>query len=146
MTRWVAVLALGLAACGYSHLGKPHSIFELQDQRLVLRVDRHVDTVISGPDFEEDQRLILELTDYQIGQRIPVPSRHVQARFTVERFGPASVGHDMTGFVVVKSLTNSQAVVQLHLDVQATTRSGGYRQLVKYRGDHVFTYRDRVLE
>ena len=138
LQRLIFLLLCFLTACGYSHIGETRATFRQVDQTLTLRVDRHLDTVMRGPDVEEDQRLVLELTGFEIGKRLPVPSANAVARFNVERFGPSSEGSECTGYIVVKSAGEKQAVVYLHLDITAHTANGSYVQHVKYRGDHTF--------
>lgn len=134
---WLGLL-VGLTGCGYSHIAETRGTFQQAGNALSLQVYRHLDTVISGPDFEEDQRLVLEIAEYEIGKRIPVPSARVKVSFDVTRFGPSSEGTDFTGYVVVKKVMPKQLVVNLQLDVTAQTRNGRYTQRAKFRGDHTF--------
>jgi hypothetical protein len=91
---------------------------------------------------EEDQRLILEFTGYEIGKRLPVPSANAVARFSVTRFGPSSEGSECDGYIILTRVDEKKVEAYLHLDITAQTTSGGYVQHVKYRGDH--TFYDRV--
>jgi hypothetical protein len=142
MTRFALLLVCFLAACGYSHVGETKATFRQADKTLSLRVDRHLDTVMRGPDVEEDQRLILELSGYEIGKRLPVPSANAVARFSVTRFGPSSEGNECTGYIILKRVAEKKIEAYLHLDITAHTANGSYVQHVKYRGDH--TFYDRV--
>ena len=57
--RLILLLTCFGAACGYSHIGETRAVFDRVGNGLTLRVDRHLDTVMRGPDIEEDQQLIL---------------------------------------------------------------------------------------
>ncbi len=138
MKRGAWLLIMLLSGCGYSHVAETRTTFERAGSGLTLTVYRHLDTVISGPDFEEEQRLVLTLRDIEVGKRIPVPSPQVSVQFDVARFGPSSEGKEFTGTVLVKSVAANKIVVNLDLTVTARTRNGSYTQRAKFRGDHTF--------
>lgn len=141
---WVVSLTTLASACSYSHIASTSTTFNrvAQSGPLVLKISRHLDTVVRGPDSEEDQLLVLEIHDYQLNERLSIPSEKVFARFTVKRFGPSSVGERFTGFLIVRKVSADQLDVYLHLDVVARTGSGNYTQTAKFRGDYSFTQRE----
>ena len=145
------LLALGLA-CGYSHVGKPFTTFqrpappvggagETPNGPLVLRISRHIDTILRGPDTDEDQLLVLKVHDFELGKRIKIPSENVTAEFTATRFAPTSRGETYTGFLIVRKITADKVDAYLHLDVTANTANGSYAQTAKFHGDYSFLNR-----
>ena len=134
----ILVLLCFLTACSYSHIDSTRAIFQRAGENLTLNVYRHLDTVMRGPDTEEDQRLVLELTGFEIGKRVPVPSANAVVRFDVQRFGPSSKGSEFTGYAIVKKVADDKVTAYLNLDVTAHTASGSYVQHAKYKGDFVF--------
>jgi hypothetical protein len=150
------ILAIGLAtfasACNYSHVGPATATFnrppppvgattdETPVGPLVLRITRHLDTVVHGPDSDEDQLLVLTVQDYRIGQKLKIPSENVTPEFTVTRFGPGSRGDTFTGYLIVRKVKETKVDASLQLDVIAHTRSGSYTQTAKFHGDYRFVY------
>ena len=150
---FVAVLTTFVSACNYSHVGPAAATFSrpapslgagsLQAQAgpLVLRVRRHLDTVVRGPDNEEDQLLVLAVRDFQLNRKLRIPSDNVTPEFTATRFGPSSKGQGFTGYLVVKKITLRKVDAYLHIDVTASTASGSYTQTAKFHGNFSFVQR-----
>ena len=150
-------LAVGLAifasACSYSHVGSPSTTFnygklplgeatnETQSGPLVLKISRHLDTVVRGPDPEEDQLLVLTVRNFRPGQKLKIPSESVTPEFTVTRFEPGSRGDRFVGYLVVRKVTADKVDASLQLDVTARTASGSYTQTAKFHGTYSFIYR-----
>ncbi len=146
-------LATFASACSYSHVGIPSATFnrgtppvgaavdEAQSGALVLRISRHLDTVVRGPDPEEDQLLILTVRDFRPGQKLRIPSVNVTPEFTVTRFEPGSRGDTFVGYLIVRKVTPTKVDATLHLDVTARTASGSYTETAKFRGEYSFAYR-----
>src|SRR6266851_4059705 len=128
-------LATLASACSYSHVGSPSTTFnrgtppvgatesEAQGGPLVLKISRHVDTVVRGPDPEEDQLLVLTVKDFRIGQKLKIPSGSVTPEFTATRFEPSSRGENFVGYLIVKKVTADKVDASLRLDVTARTAS-----------------------
>jgi hypothetical protein len=145
-------LATFASACNYSHVGIPNTTFnrlspplgaaanETTDGPLVLRISRHLDEVIRGPDPEEDQLLVLTVRDFRPGQRLKIPSENVSPEFTATRFEPSSHGERFVGYLIVRKVTANKVEASLHLDVTARTASGSYTQTAKFHGDYSFLY------
>jgi hypothetical protein len=135
----VSLVAL-LAGCAYSHITYTASTFQQPTTGgpLELRVTRHLDTVVGGPDDEEDQTLVLKVRDVRLNQRLKVPSENVTPEFTATRFGPRSKGESYNGFLIVKKVTPDQVDAYLHLDVTARTESGSYKQAAGFHGNYSF--------
>ena len=157
-TTVLALMVVAFAsACSYSHLGPPAATFNrpataigagslaVQTGPLVLRINRHVDTIVSGPDNEEDQSLVLQVRDFRLNQRLPIPSDSVVPEFTATRFGPPSKGDTFTGYLIIKKVTPTKVSAYLHLDVTASTPSGSYSQTAKFHGDFIFVERTEEL-
>ncbi len=152
------VIAAGLmmlaSACSYSHVGPAFGTFsrptpsvgagslEGQVGPLVLHLGRHLDTVIGGPDNEEDQTLILQVHGYHLNQRLAIPSDNVTPDFTATRFGPTSKGGTYSGYLIIKKITANTVEAYLHLDVTASTASGRYTQSAKFDGNFTFRHSD----
>jgi hypothetical protein len=148
-----ASLMIFASACNYSHVGAPSTTFsratpplgtitdEMPGNPLVLRISRHLDEVIRGPDIEEDQLLVLRVQDYQIGKKLKIPSVSVTPEFTVTRFGPGSKGDTFDGYLVLRKVTAHKVDATLRLDVTAHTASGSYTQTAKFHGTYSFIYR-----
>ena len=152
--RIISALAVAAAtfvsACSYSHVGLPVATFsqpapplgagslEAQAGPLTLSVQRHLDTVLKGPDNEEDQLLVLEVRNFQINRRLQVLSDNVTPEFTATRFGPTSKGQTFTGYLIVKKITPHRVDAYLHIDVTASTPSGSYTQTAKFHGNFAF--------
>lgn len=134
----VGVLTLG----GCAHVAETRATFIRQTETgsppLVLKIERHMDTIVRGPDIEEDQTLVLELKRYKLGKRIAIPSDDVTVRFGVMRFGPRSHGEIYEGYVIIKSVTDEQIVARVKLNVTARTTDGSYVEQAKYHGDYTF--------
>lgn len=148
----VVVLTTLASGCNYSHVGPSMATFsrvtpspdsgslESQTGPLVLRIRRHLDTVLHGPDTDEDQLLVLEVHDFLINQKLPVPSDRVTAEFTVTRFGPSSKGQEYSGYLIVKKITPTKVDAYLHLDVIAVTTSGSYTERADFHGNFTFIH------
>jgi hypothetical protein len=146
-------LALFVCGCNYSHVGSPNTTFsrlppplgvdanETPSGPLVLRISRHVDEVIRGPDVEEDQHLVLTVQNFHIGQKLKIPSGSVTTEFTVTRFGPNSQGDTFNGYLIVRKVGATKVDATLRLDVTARTSSGSYTQTAKFHGNYSFVYR-----
>ena len=151
-TTLLACLTIFVSACNYSHVGNPNTTFdrlspplgvatnEIPDGPLVLRISRHLDTVIRGPDIEEDQHLVLTVQHFRIGQKLRIPSESVTPEFTVTRFGPNSRGDTFNGYIVVRKVGATRVDASLQLDVTARTSSGSYTQTAKFHGNYSFVY------
>jgi hypothetical protein len=134
------------SACSYSHIGTTSATFNqmgpasageaTQSGPLVLKFARHVDTVMRGPDTEEDQVLVLHVRDFRLNQRLAIPSDNVTAEFTVTRFGPHSEGDSYKGYLIIKKISRNQVTAYVHLDVTARTESGSYVQTAKFHGEY----------
>jgi hypothetical protein len=155
MKRIIAVVLVMLAsACSYSHIGPAIGTFsrptptlgagslEGQAGPLVLQISRHLDTVVSGPDSEEDQTLILQVHGFHLNQRLAIPSDSVTPDFTASRFGPTSKGGTFNGYLIIRKITADSVEAYLYLDVTASTASGKYTQTAKYRGNYTFRHGD----
>ena len=105
---------------------------------MVLKLDRHMDTIANGPDIEEDQTLTLEVRRVEVGKRFTIPSDDVVARFDVKRFGPSSTGKGFKGYLIVKKVEKDAVVAEVNLVVEATTADGSYKETARFRGDHTF--------
>jgi len=153
-TTALAVCLVTLAsACNYSHVGTPITTFnrgalplgavtnETQSGPLVLKISRHLDTIVRGPDSDEDQLLVLTVRNFQPGQRLKIPSESVIPEFTATRFGPSSRGKSFVGYLIVRKVTAEKVDASLHLDVTARTDSASYTQTAKFHGDYSFVYR-----
>ena len=128
---------LGVAGC--AHVASTKATFAHSARKpLVLTINRHVDTIVHGPDAEEDQVLVLRLRDMTIGKRLVIPSSDVVAEFAALRFGPESRGDTYRGVIVLKSIGDKQVVAALSLTVIASTSDRSYQQTAKYRGDYTF--------
>ena len=146
-------LAIFASACNYSHVGSPSTTFnrgtppmgaavnEAQSGPLVLKISRHLDTVVRGPDPEEDQLLVLTVRNFRPGQKLKIPSESVTPEFTVTRFEPGSRGDRFVGYLVVRKVTADKVDASLQLDVTARTASGSYTQTAKFHGTYSFIYR-----
>ena len=136
----MAVLLLLVSGC--AHMGAANSTFSHSDAALVLKVQRHVDEILHGPDFEEDQTLVLELKDYVPGERLMVPSAKATAKFDVDRSGPASHGDEFSGYVIVGEMGETRIKAEVNLTVKARTNDGSYTQQAKFSGTYVFNRAD----
>ena len=150
----VTTLAVLASACSYSHIGPAVATFSrptpplgagslaTQVAPLTLAIRRHLDTVVHGPDNEEDQLLILKVQNYRLNVRLPVPSNTVTPDFTASRFGPTSKGQTYSGYLIIRKITPGRVEASLNLDVTASTPSGSYTQTAKFRGNYKFIHSD----
>jgi hypothetical protein len=150
----VTALVVLASACSYSHIGPAMATFsrptpplgagslETQVAPLTLAIRRHLDTVVHGPDKEEDQLLVLRLHNYRLNVRLPIPSDTVTPDFTASRFGPTSKGQTFSGYLIIRKITPGSVDAYLHLDVTASTASGSYTQTAKFHGDYKFIHSD----
>ena len=148
----VTVLAVVACGCSYSHIGPAVATFnratpsvgagslETQVAPLTLAIRRHLDTVVHGPDNEEDQLLVLNIHNYGVNVRLPVPSNMVTPDFTASRFGPTSKGQTFSGYLIIRKITPGRVDAYVHVDVTASTASGSYTQTAKYRGEYSFIH------
>jgi hypothetical protein len=113
---------------------------------LVLQITRHADTIINGPDIEEDQLLVLDLKNFRLQQRLPIPSATVAPQLSITRFGSSSEGKEFRGFLIIRKIEPNQVKASLHLDVIARTANGSYTQKVRFRGNFVFLRRTQGNE
>ena len=151
-TTIAACLTIFAVSCNYSHVGTPVATFSHGTSTLgtavdnapggplVLRIRRHLDEVIKGPDDEEDQLLVLTVQDYQIGKKLKIPSESVTPEFTVTRFEPGSRGDTFKGYIVLRKVGAHKVDATLDLDVTAHTASGSYTQTAKFHGNYRFVY------
>jgi hypothetical protein len=140
------------SACNYSHVGIPNTTFSrlppplgaatnaTTSTTLVLRISRHLDEVIRGPDPEEDQHLVLTVQNFRIGQKLKIPSENVTPEFTVIRFEPSSHGDTFAGYLIIRKVSATKVDASLHLDVTARTSSGSYTETAKFHGNYSFAY------
>ena len=150
----VTVLLVLASACSYSHIGPAMATFsrptppagtgqlETQVAPLTLAIRRHLDTVVHGPDNEEDQLLVLKVHNFRLNDRLPIPSDTVMPDFTASRFGPTSKGETFSGYIIIRKITTGSVEAYLHLDVTASTASGKYTQTAKFHGDYKFIHSD----
>ena len=146
----VAVLLTLVSGCSYSHVGPAAATFSqpppllgagsLQAQAgpLVLRVRRHLDTILHGPDNEEDQLLVVEVRNFQLNHKLQIPSDSVTPEFVATRFGPSSKGQAFKGYLIVKKITPRKVDAYLHINVMASTASGSYTQTEAFHGNFTF--------
>lgn len=129
------------AGCAYSHISYTGSTFQQPTTGgpLELRITRHLDTVVPGPDDEEDQTLILKVRDFRLNQKLKIPSGNVTPEFTATRFGPRSKGESYRGFLIVRKVAADHVDAYLHLDVAARTESDSYKQTAKFHGNFSFS-------
>ena len=131
-----ALVALMLAGC--AHVDSTRGTFNRgRENDLALRLTRHVDTVVRGPDDEEDHVLVLDVRHWTIGQRLEIPG-DVTPVFTVQRFGPSSKGETYRGFLIVRKVEERRVVATLNLVVTAKTEDNTYRQTARFRGTFTF--------
>jgi hypothetical protein len=150
----VTVLLALACGCSYSHIGPAVATFsrptpplgaghlETQAAPLTLAIRRHLDTVVHGPDKEEDQLLVLKIHNFRLNDRLPIPSDTVTPDFTATRFGPSSKGQNYVGYLIIRKITPGSVEAYLHLDVTASTSSGSYTQTAKFRGNYKFIHSD----
>jgi hypothetical protein len=148
----VTVLLVLACGCSYSHIGPAVATFsrptpplgagqlETQVAPLTLAIRRHLDTVVHGPDNEEDQLLVLKVHNFRLNDRLPIPSDTVAPDFTATRFGPSSKGQNYVGYLIIRRITPGSVEAYLHLDVTASTLSGSYTQTAKFRGNYKFIH------
>jgi hypothetical protein len=130
---------VALLCAGCAHVDTTSGTFSQRaGAPMVLRLERHMDTILGGPDIEEDQTLVVELQRIEIGKRLTIPSDDATARFTVKRFGPSSTGNSYKGYIIVRTVTKREVVATLKLEVAATTSDGSYTQTATFHGDYTF--------
>jgi len=151
MKRIIAATILMLASgCGYSHIASTTTTFnqlapllasspnDVHSGPLVLKIVRHLDTVMNGPDIEEDQLLVLEARNFRLNQKLLIPSDNVKPQFTVLRSGPRSEGKTFSGYLIIRKITADQVSAKLHVVVTARTADGSYTQTAKFGGEQKF--------
>ncbi len=107
---------------------------------LILRISRHLDEVIRGPDPEEDQVLVLTVRNFRTGQKLKIPSENVTPEFTAIRFEPSSHGDTYAGYLIVRKVGATKVDASLHVNVTARTSSGSYTETAKFHGNYSFAY------
>jgi hypothetical protein len=133
------LLLVAVLCAGCAHVDTTSGTFSQRPGApMVLKLERHMDTIVRGPDIEEDQTLVLELRRVEIGKRLTIPSDDVTARFTVKRFGPSSQGKTYKGYIIVKSVSKDEVVATLKLEVTAITSDGTYIQTATFHHDYPF--------
>jgi hypothetical protein len=131
---WLAVLCAGCA-----HVDTSSGTFSQRPGApMVLTLERHMDTIVNGPDIDEDQTLTIELRRVEVGKKIVIPSEDATARFLVKRFGPGSTGKTFQGFIIVKSVKKDEVLATMKLLVTAATADGTYTQKARIHGDFSF--------
>lgn len=125
---------------GCAHIAATQATFTKTGGTLALEIDRHMDELMNAPDLEENQILVLELHDYRLNERLPVPSAQVQARLEVQRFGPTSYGQKFTGWISVRTVTEAKIVADVNLVATAQTITGNYSQTEKFHGRYQFRH------
>ena len=124
---------------GCAHVASTSGTFSRQAVGSVgLKLQRHMDTIVNGPDVEEDQTLTLTVRNYALHKRLVIPSDDVDAELTITRFGPTTTGRKFQGFLIINSESTDEVVAYLNLQVDARTESGHYEQTVKFKGDYQF--------
>ena len=141
----LTLLSLIFLCGGCAHIGLTKGTFTQTETALVLQIDRHMEDLMHAPDLEEDQTLVLELHNYQVDERMLVPSAKAVARLEVKRFGPTSQGDLFSGWVMVRKVTGSNVVAKVNLVVTARTPSGNYVQTEKFDKQYNF-FRAPVAE
>jgi hypothetical protein len=147
------VLATFASACSnYSHVGPSTGTFtrptppplgagmQLQTGPLVLKIHRHLDTILKGPDSEEDQVLTLRIRNFRPNQKLLVPSDNVTPDFVATRFGPSSRGQAFDGYLILKKITKAKIDAYVHIDVTANTDEGSYTETARYSGKVTFIH------
>ncbi len=131
-----------MLSCGCAHVASTKMTFlrltDSSSDQLTLKIARHLDTIVHGPDIEEDQLLTLEISDYDLNQKLLIPSESVNPQFFVNRFGPSSYGESFVGYIILHKVSDATVEAKLHLTVTARTASGNYVQTAKFRGKYVF--------
>ncbi len=149
MKPHTAILLIGLAlASGCSHAALTGATFirmegpslpnDTQHSHLVLRISRHVDAILNGPDIDEDQLLVLDLRNFPLNRKLTIPSEQVTPRVFITRFGPSSEGKDFKGVLIVRSVVTNNVKAYMDLDIVARTEDNSYSQKVHIKGDFVF--------
>jgi hypothetical protein len=147
------ILGMFASACtNYSHVGPSTGTFsrptppplgagtEVQTGPLVLKIYRHLDTILKGPDSEEDQTLTLKVRDVLLNQKLLVPSDNVTPDFVATRFGPTSKGQGYDGYLILRKITGAKIDAFVHIDVTANTDAGSYTETARYRGKVTFIH------
>ncbi len=105
---------------------------------LVLQLGRHADTLLSGPDIDEDQLLVLDIRDFRLNQKLAIPSATVSPRLSIARFGPPSQGREFNGFLIVRSISTNEVKAFVNLDVMAETDDNSYSEKTRFKGEFKF--------
>jgi hypothetical protein len=147
------ILATFASACSnYSHVGPSTGTFsrptppplgagmEPQTGPLVLKIRRHLDTILKGPDSEEDQVLTLKIRDFRLNRKLLVPSDNVTPDFVATRIGPSSKGQAFEGYLILKKITPAKIDALVYIDVTANTDAGSYTETARYRGKVTFIH------
>lgn len=138
MKRFLLFGIIALSVAGCAHVASTHGTVRWgREKDFTLRLTRHVDTIVRGPDDEEDQVLELHIQQWRIGESQRIPE-DVTATLAVQRFGPPSVGETYRGWVIIESVTPQKIVATLNLVVTATTADNSYKQTERFRGTHTF--------
>ena len=103
-----------------------------------MHITRHVDTILNGPDIDEDQLLVLDVSNFALNKKLTIPSAQVKPRVFITRFGPSSEGKDFHGILIVKSVETDKVKAYLDLDIDARTEDGSYSEKAHFKGDIVF--------
>lgn len=106
--------------------------------RLVLQLGRHADELLSGPDIDEDQLLVLDIRDFRLNQKLAIPSEKVSPRLSIARFGPPSQGKEFHGYLIIKSLSTNKVTVVLDLDTVSETDDNSYSEKTRFKGEFKF--------
>ena len=137
----MAFLSTLVLGCNYSHIAYTNATLAspvTESGSLVLKINRHVDTVVKGPDIEEDQVLVITVHNVALNKKLLIPSDDVTADFTASRFGPSSKGDNYQGYLILNKVTKNRVEATVYLDLVARTESREYSQTEKYRGKYEF--------
>ena len=149
MKPHTAILLIGLAlVSGCSHaaltgatfvqVGETSSPNDTEHSHLILHLTRHMDTILNGPDIDEDQLLVLDVRNFPLNRKLLIPSEQVTPRVFITRFGPSSEGKDFKGVLIVRSVEHDKVKAYMDLDIVARTEDGSYSQKAHIKGDFVF--------
>jgi len=133
---WLLIVMLGGGCAHQAH--STARFTRPEPSRLVLQITRHMDRITHGPDLEEDQELTLTVRDYQLRQKLSIPSANITPQYVARRFGADARGEQFTGYLIIHRVTPDEIAAFLSLTVTARTKGGNYLQTVRFRGDHVF--------
>jgi hypothetical protein len=137
-TGTLLVGLIALTGCGYSHIAQQTATYRpVSPTEWVVRVERQMDTVMTGSDSEETQILTLRLRESGLRRRYVLPSADVDLTLEIRRFGWPSRAVDYRGDILITGVTSNQVVMDLRLVVTANTRDGTHPQTLKFRGEHI---------